>query len=99
MRILNNIGEYKQVDKITNLIPFKKFTKFSLDSVSKGDLVGYALLVEKNVRDKNLLSIYGSVYRVVGDMTRVEIEDYIANAINLCDDIKEIKDFELYTNL
>ena len=47
MRIINNHGEYKQVDKIKKLIPFKKFTKFSLDSVSKGDLVGYALLVEK----------------------------------------------------
>ena len=43
--------------------------------------------------------MYGSVYRVVGDMTRVEIEDYIANAFSVCDDIKEIKDFELYTNL
>ena len=99
MRILNNIGEYKQVDKIKKLIPFKQFTKFSLDSVSKGDLVGYALLVEKNIREKNLLPMYGSVYRVVGDMTRVEIEDYIANAISVCDDIKEIKDFELHTNI
>ena len=70
-----------------------------MDSASKEDLVGYALLVEKNIRDKNLLSMYGSVYRVVGDMTRVEIEDYIANAFSVCDDIKEIKDFELYTNL
>ena len=96
MRIINNHGEYKQVDKIKQLIPFKKFTKFWS---SKGDLIGYALLVEKNVREKNLLPMYGSVYRVVGDMTRVEIEDYIANAISVSDDIKEIKDFELNTNI
>ena len=96
MRIINNHGEYKQVDKIKQLIPFKKFTKFWS---SKEDLVGYALLVEKNIREKNLLPMYGSVYRVVGDMTRVEIEDYIANAISVCDDIKEIKDFELHTNI
>lgn len=43
--------------------------------------------------------MYGSVYRVVGDMTRDEIEDYIANAESVCDDIKEKTDFDLYTNL
>lgn len=57
------------------------------------------MLVEKKVRKKNLLSMYGSVYRVVGDMIRDEIEDYIANTESVCDDIKEKTDFDLYTNL
>ena len=37
--IINNHGQYKQFEKIKPLIPFKKFTLFSLDSASKADLV------------------------------------------------------------
>lgn len=103
--IIEQHREYKDINKLKSILTFKKIenvtkNSISFNNISKQSLISYSLVVEKFIRDKGLLNQYGSIYRYVQDITREEIEDYIANGYDVIKEkIKSLEDFELYSNI
>ena len=103
--IIEQHREYKDINKLKSIITFKKIetvsnNSISFNNISKQCLISYSLVVEKFIRDKDLLNQYGSIYRYVQDITREEIEDYIANGYEIIKErITSLEDFEIYSNI
>ena len=99
--------KYNRIQKLKEVIIYNTIEKASNGNItfkdkSVKDLKQYALLCEMYIREKKRLDLYGSIYEYLHELSRSEIEDYIARFYSELKEfvgIEGVEDFDVYVNV